>query len=226
MAISLLAATIGAVTPDGYQPVRLTTAQGIVEGRWTGTQNPSRAVLWLGSGEAGPDPAAEGDADGFDCPAHQLYPRMTAEFRQDGIASLRIRFRHPGQLRESVHDSLAGIAFLKRQRVAACGIVGHSFGGAVAAQTAALSPSARALVLLATQTYGAAAVAHLGPRCPVLIIHGAEDEVLAPTCSEEVYAQARHPKRLELIPAAGHGLDAAADMVTRMTRTWLREHLG
>ena len=215
MAISLLAASVGAATPAGYQPVQLTTAQGIVEGRWTAVQNPSRAVLWLG-----------GDGGGFDSPARELYPRMIAEFKQEGIASLRIRFRDPSQLRESVHDALAGIAFLKRQRVAACGIVGHSFGGAVAAQTAALSPSARALVLLAPQTYGAAAVAHLGPRCPVLVIHGAEDDVLAPSCGEEVYAQAHHPKRLELIPEAGHGLDEAADMVTRMTRTWLREHLG
>lgn len=225
MAISLLAASVGAATPEGYRPVQLTTAQGIVEGRWTPVQNPSRAVLWLGTGEAGIDDSAGG---GFDSPAHELYPRMIAEFQQEGIASLRIRFRFrdPGQLRESVHDALAGIAFLKRQRVAACGIVGHSFGGAVAAQTAALSSSARALVLLSSQTHGAAAVAHLGPRCPMLVIHGAEDEVLAPSCAEAICAMARHPKRLELIPGAGHCLDEAADMVTRMTRTWLREHLG
>lgn len=215
MPVSLLAAEVAAATPEGYQPVRLTTAQGIIEARWTPVQNPSRAVLWLG-----------GTGGGFNSPAHGLYPRMIAEFKEEGIAALRVCFRHSTLLRESVHDALAGIAFLKRHRVAAFGIVGHSFGGAVAAQAAALSPNARALVLLAPQSDGAAAVAHLGPRCPVLVIHGAEDEVLPASCGEGVFAMARHPKRLELIPGAGHCLDEASDMVTRMTRTWLREHLG
>lgn len=215
MPVALLSAEVTAATPEGYQPVRLTTAQGTVEARWTAVQNPSRAVLWLG-----------GTGGDFDSPAHDLYSRMIAEFREEGIAALRVRYRRPTLLREAVHDAMAGVAFLRRQRVAAFGIVGHSLGGAVAVQTAGLSPAARALVLLATQSEGAAAVAHLGPRCPVLVIHGTEDEVLPPSCGEAVFAMARHPKRLELIPGAGHCLDEAADLVTRMTRTWLREHLG
>lgn len=213
MAVSLLAAKVAAANPAGYQPVHLTTAQGIVEARWTAVQNPSRAVMWLDSG------------GGFDSPAHALYPRLIAEFKEEGIASLRIRFRAPGQLRESVHDALAGMAFLRRQRVAAIGLVGHSFGGSVAAQAAGLTPQVRALVLLAPQTQGAAAVTHLGPRCPVLVVHGSQDAVLPPGCSEAVFALARHPKRMETLEA-GHALDEASDMVTRMTRTWLREHLG
>lgn len=222
MTVSLLAAEVAVATPDGYQPVRLTTAQGIIEARWTGVQNPSRAVMWLGGG---PDEPGRDD-DGFDSPARQLYPRLIAEFKEEGIAGLRIRFRDPTHLREAVHDALAGMAFLKRQRVVATGLVGYSFGGAVAAQAAGLTPHVRALVLLATQSYGAAAVAHLGPRCPVLVVHGAEDEVLPHSCAEAVFAMTRHPKRLELLPGTGHALDEAADMVTRMTRTWLREHLG
>lgn len=215
MAVSLLSAELGAATPEGHQPVRLTTAQGIIEARWTPVQNPSRAVMWLGSA-----------GGGFDSPAKGLYPRLIAEFKEEGIAALRVQFRDPTALRESVHDALAGMAFLKRQRVVAAGLVGHSFGGAVAAQAAGLTPMVRALVLLATQSYGAAAVAHLGPRCPVLLIHGAEDEVLPPGCSEGVFGMARHPKRLEMLPGTGHSLEESADMVMRMTRTWLREHLG
>lgn len=214
MPATLFAYDVMESMPEGYHPVRLDTDMGVIETRHYPVPGARAAVIWMG-----------GSAGGYDSPAHGLYPRLAKRLQPEGIAGLRVSYRNPTQLRDSVADVLAAMEFLRLTGIDKVGLVGHSLGGAVAAQAAGLTPEARALVVLAPQSHGAAAVAHLGNRCPVLVIHGAEDEILPPACGHNVFDLARHPKRLELIHGAGHCLDEAADQVETLVHDWLVENL-
>lgn len=214
MVATLIAYDIMEAVPEGFHPVRLDTDLGVIEARHTPVPGARAAVIWVG-----------GAGGGFDSPAHGLYPRMAKTLQHEGIAGLRIKFRNPPQLRDAVADVLTGIEFLRLTGIDRIGLVGHSLGGAVMAQAAGLTPEVRALVALAPQSHGAAAVAHLGERCPVLVIHGTDDEILPPTCGHNVFDLARHPKRLELIQGAGHRLDEAADQVETLVHDWLVDNL-
>ena len=41
-------------------------------------------------------------------------------------------------------------------------------------------------------------------RCPVLVIHGAADEIIPPSHGRALFAAAPEPKRLAMVPGAGH----------------------
>lgn len=165
--------------------------------------------------------AVGGVGGGFDSPARELYPRLLEELAEEGVAGLRVRFRHSTHLEQSVEDVLTGAAFLAERGVRHLGLVGHSFGAAVVVRAAERLDNARAVVALATQSHGADGVAALGPRCAILLVHGLEDEVLPPRCSTHVHERACEPKRLLLFPGAGHSLDEVHEQVHDAVREWL-----
>lgn len=199
----------------GHQAVTLATQRGEVKCRYYAADNPERGVVWLG-----------GIGGGWDTPARDLYPRLAAELTGEEVAGLRVRFREPGDLEECVFDACAGLAYLQTRGAARLGIVGHSFGGAVAIRAAARMPQVTAVIGLAPQSGGAEAVATLGPRCGLLLIHGKDDEVLPASCSEHLYAMAAEPRRFLLFSGARHLLDEVADRVHREVRDWLLAHLS
>ncbi|MBX6342584.1 MAG: alpha/beta hydrolase, partial [Thermomicrobiaceae bacterium] len=59
----------------------------------------------------------------------------------------------------------------------------------------------------------------------ILLIHGADDHVLPPSCSTYVHRLAREPKRLIVYDGADHGLDQVADELRRVVRAWLLDQL-
>jgi hypothetical protein len=72
------------------------------------------------------------------------------------------------------------------------------------------------------------AARRLGPR-PLLLVHGADDDVAAVEDVEAVYASAPGPKRWELLSGAGHNdLDAGPglDRAVELAGDWFVEHLG
>jgi pimeloyl-ACP methyl ester carboxylesterase len=214
--LALGAALVGLVPGRGSgQPGAfvLDTPFGRVEARY-GEAPGDRAVAFVG-----------GAGGGFDSPARDLYGRLAAALPGEGIASLRLRFRRPADLDASVADLMAAIAELERLGKARIGLVGHSFGGAVVIRAGAAAPSVRAVVALATQSYGARPAAELGPRCALLLIHGIADPVLPPEASRMVFDIAEEPKRLVLVEGAGHGLDEASEEVEQTVRAWLGRHL-
>jgi pimeloyl-ACP methyl ester carboxylesterase len=199
---------------DDYQPVQIRTSRGTVACRYCPVPGATHGAVWVG-----------GVGGGFDTPARDLYPRLCRELTAEHLASLRVRFRHPTILAESVLDVLAGLAFLQSQGVGQAALVGHSFGGAVVIQAAAASDTVRTVVTLATQSYGTEAVGALGPRCSLLLLHGRADRVLPFRCSQDVYERAGEPKRLVLYDRAGHGLDEVAGQVRDEIHTWIVERL-
>lgn len=200
---------------DGYQAVTLATTRGEVRCRYYAADEAGRGVVWIG-----------GIGGGWDTPARNLYPRLAAEMTGEDVTSLRVRFRHPGDLDDCAFDVCTSLSYLHSQGAKKLAIVGHSFGGAVAIRAAERMPAVRAVVALAPQSHGAEAAAGLGPRCGLLLIHGKDDEILPPACSEHLHDMAVPPKKFLLFSGARHLLDEVADRVHRETRDWLLAHLA
>lgn len=171
------------------------------------------AIVWVG-----------GAGDGVDGPAHGLYPTMCERLAKQGIAGLRLSYRHAGELTDCVLDTLLGITFLEQEAHNRVALVGHSFGGAVVITAGAISPSVRAVVPLASQTYGTQLVRYLAPRA-LFLVHGLDDEILPPRCSEQIYEAASEPKTIRLFPQARHGLDSVRDELVDLLTDWLPRHL-
>ena len=199
---------------DGYAPVRLHTAGGPIDCRLYEVANASRAVIWVG-----------GVGGGWDTPARDLYPRLARELVGDGVASLRVRYRHSTLLEEAVFDVLVAGHYLETEGIAALGLVGHSFGGAVVIRAATALRSARTVVPLSAQGYGAEVAGELAPACSVLLVHGTADRVLSHRNVHFVHGLAHEPKRLVLYEGAGHGLDEVGDELRELVHGWLVQEL-
>ena len=199
---------------DGYHAITIATSRGRIAARYYPAPEARRAAVWVG-----------GVGGDWDTPAQGLYPRLCEELVGEGIASLRVQYRHPTRLEECILDVLAGLHYLETEGCDTLALIGHSLGGAVVIQAAAASPTVRTVVTLATQSYGADPAAQLGPRCSILLLHGQEDQVLGPVCSAYVYQIAQEPKRLIVYPNADHGLDSVAGEVHQVVRDWVVERL-
>lgn len=199
---------------SGYQPIRLETNRGNIDFRYYPVSGTQCGAIWVG-----------GVGGGWDTPARGLYPRICQELMGEAIASLRVRYRYPTILEESVLDVFAGISYLESEGVETIALAGHSFGGAVVIQAAATAKAVRTVVTLATQSYGAMPVARLSPECGILLLHGTVDQVLIPACSEYVYQIAHEPKRLILYEGGAHSLDEVAEEVYQIVHDWIVEQL-
>lgn len=197
----------------GYHRLTLRTTRGPIEARYSPAAGARCAALLVG-----------GVGGGFDSPARDLYGRLAAELPSAGIACLRVRYRNSTDLDEAIHDVRAGVRFLLDEGVARVGLVGHSFGGAVVVSAAAAQPEVATVLTLSTQAYGTDDVDDLAPR-PLLLIHGAADEVLPSACSTMTWRRAGEPKELRILEGARHVLDEAAEEVHEAVRAWLARHL-
>ena len=199
--------------PDGAYRISIQTSRGDIPGILHPYQGGQQAVIWL-SGVNG----------GFDGPAAAIYASLSEALVQEGLASLRLSYRHPRDLAECVLDTLGGVSFLKGVGAEGIALVGHSFGGAVVISAGVLSPLVKAVVALSTQTSGATGAGRLSPR-PLLLVHGEKDTRLPPRCSEQIYELAQEPKELMLIPGAGHGLRECRRELFGLLKEWLVEKL-
>ena len=64
-------------------------------------------------------------------------------------------------------------------------------------------------------------------HCPILIIHGSEDEVVPPENAVEIYENANEPKRLEMIEGGNHVFDDPEHLerVVNLSLEWLKRYL-
>lgn len=201
---------------EGYHPVKLLIrSSAYVDCRYYPVTGAKQGAIWVG-----------GVGGGWDTPAKGLYPQLALELMSEAIASLRVRYRYPTRLKESVQDVLAGISYLQDEGIKSIALIGHSFGGAVVIQAAAQSEAVHTVVTLATQAYGTDPAPELATRCSLLLLHGTADPVLPPACSQHVYQLALEPKRLIIYPDAAHGLDEVAEEVHQVVRDWVLEQLN
>lgn len=165
-----------------------------------------------------------GGGNGAVGPADEVYVRLGRELVAQGVTSVRLIYREAGEFTECVLDTLAVCSVLKGLGAQKAVIVGHSFGGAVAIKAGELAPIASAVVGMSSQRYGTQDVERLGK--PLLLIHGADDQVLLPEASEDIFGRAQEPKRMVILEGAGHGLREASDDVYNLLTDYIVRAVG
>jgi dienelactone hydrolase len=108
--------------------VLLRTARGDIQALLHPAPAAQHGVIWVG-----------GARGGFGRPGQGAYARLAEVLRRDGLASLRLCYRHPNVLLECALDVMAGVVYLVDGGAQSVVLVGHSFGGAVVITAGALN---------------------------------------------------------------------------------------
>ncbi len=116
-----------------------------------------------------------------------VYHQLGRALTNDGIGVQRLSYRRPNDLQACVHDILSAIELATQEGAERFVLLGHSFGGAVVIQTAALllAETVPAVVTFATQSGGCEVADQLGDR-DLLFFHGTNDTILPHSSSEKV----------------------------------------
>lgn len=161
-----------------------------------------------------------GARGGFDGPSFSIFRRLSGELVNEGINSLRLNYRFPGDFDQCVLDVLVGIRFLAQLGIDRIALVGHSFGGAVVIMAGTISINVRTVVGLSSQTVGAQRVNELSPT-PLLLVHGDQDRILPAHCSQDIYKWAGEPKELVIYQGSGHLLGECREELHDLLKNWL-----
>ena len=197
----------------GEMTVELNTTRGEITTHLRPCEGKTGCVIFLG-----------GAGGGVRGPANAIYERIAEELVAQGVTSLRVEYRQPGEFEESVVDALAGASFLKGIGATEAVVVGHSFGGAVAIKAGELSDLITGVVAMSSQRFGTQTVDEL--KKPLLLIHGSNDEILDQAASEDIFERAGQPKRIEILEGAGHGLLEVADEVHDLLQDFITMSVG
>ena len=168
---------------DASAHVTISTSNGDIKAIYHPTEG-TTGVVWVC-----------GSLGGLDGPSFGIFDTLSQQLLSQGISSLRLDYRFPGDFNQCVLDVLAGVHFFEQEWVNKIALVGHSFGGAVVIMAGTMSPHVKAVMGLASQTFGARRVNELSPR-PLLLIHGERDRSLPARCSRDIYQWANVPKEL------------------------------
>jgi fermentation-respiration switch protein FrsA (DUF1100 family) len=206
-ALSALASQEVEVT-DGLRHVEVYTLGGLLTMLWHGDPEAEHVVLACGGAMGG----LLGPADG-------IYHDLGMQFADQGIGLVRVGYRKPNDLGACVHDLVAVAELAARRGGRRFVTMGHSFGGAVAVRAAiVLGDDAAGVVTLATQSAGCEEAERLAGT-PVLLFHGANDEILPPQASELV--QMLTGGELIVFPDTGHLLTQAGDELRERLGSWI-----
>jgi pimeloyl-ACP methyl ester carboxylesterase len=178
---------------------------------------PSAVVLVSGAGGGVSGPAG-------------IYPSLADKIALLlSIPCIRLDYREPARTPYCVADMQASFDYLRdtfgSTRFV---IVGWSFGGSPCFTVAAREPTRVAgVATVASQTARTEGVFALSPR-PLLLLHGEEDHVLAPSCSKTLFNQygGAGDREMKLFPGDDHGLTRHAPQVERKLFGFVIKCLG
>ncbi len=198
--------------PDSMK-VALQTDRGEIPGIFHPVEGGTGAAIFVG-----------GAMGGLEGPADSVYKRIPEKLKEAQISCLRLSYRHPNDFEECVLDVLAGCSFLKGIGASDIVLVGHSFGGAVVIKAGEIHQSVRAVASMSPQLHGTRQVERLGK--PLLLIHGAADNILDSEASEDIFRRALDPKRVVLYGDTGHSLIQASISVEKELAAWIPARLA
>lgn len=194
---------------DGLRHIEIYTQGGLLTLLWHGPQSAKNVVLLCG-----------GAMGGLLGPSRGLYHDLGVALAAHGIGSIRVGYRQPNRLEACALDLGAAADVANRGGAESFVVVGHSFGGAVAMNAAvALRRVVRGAITLSTQSAGCEIASTLGDL-PLLLIHGAEDELLPVAASEAVRTLAGHGD-LVVLPGTGHLLLGVEEDLRRRLLDWI-----
>ena len=137
----------------------------------------------------------------------------------------RVGYRIPNDLDRCAHDVACAVEMAVEDGAERVVVMGHSFGGAVVVRVAVVMTNEVAgVVTFATQSAGCEVAGALAGT-PLLLFHGADDELLPPESSEMVRMIAGHGD-LVILPGDGHLLGRSDDTITERLDDWLPGVLG
>lgn len=203
---------------DTCRLVEVYTMEGLLQVLWHGQPGASDVVLMCG-----------GAMGGMLGPGHSLFLDFGQELAAQGRAAMAIGYRKPGDLTRCLLDTCAAADLAIRNGAKRFVILGHSFGGAVAVQSACTFPAHTAGVMtFATQSAGCEQAARMGD-IPLRLLHGERDSILGPENSMMVQSLAGHGE-VTTFPDADHLLAEVGEEIGAITREWVtarfEEHAG
>ncbi len=183
---------------DALDHVEIYTMRGLLTILRHGPEDTADVVVCVG-----------GAMGGLLGPDGGVYHQLGRALANDGIGVQRLSYRQPNDLQACVHDTLATIEMASQQGAKRFVLLGHSFGGAVVVQTAALLPSQTvpAVVTFATQSGGCEVADQLADR-DLLFFHGTNDTIL-PHYSSEMVQMLAGTGEVVLLDGADHLLHPA-----------------
>lgn len=206
VSIKNVTAQMGSI--PGQFVVTIQTNHGDIEAVFVPCEGRTACVIFIG------DEGAQG-----------VYRQLSEALAEEaGISSLRLRPRVPGEFTDGLLDTLAACSFLKGIGGETAVVVGHSYAGAVAVRAGTISPFIRAVVAIAPQRYGTQGVEEM--HKPLLLIHGANDDVLPPLASDDVYQRANEPKEMVIVEDTGHSFEGQGARLYELVDAFVRKHLA
>jgi len=135
-----MAATEAEITDD-LDHIEMYTRAGLLTLLWHGAGDRRQVVLMVG-----------GAMGGMLGPGRALYHHLGVEMADAGFGAVRVGYRVPNAIDVCVLDTMAAAEMAARGGARGFVVIGHSFGGAVAIQTAAaLGDMCAGVVTAATQ---------------------------------------------------------------------------
>lgn len=183
----------------------------------TTTRPPSAVILVSGAGGGVSGPAG-------------IYPSLADKIALLAhIPVIRLDYREPARTEYCVADMQACLDWLGDHFSAnRAVVVGWSFGGSPCFTLAARERTRVAgVATIASQTARTEGVRMLSPR-PVLLLHGEEDRVLAPSCSKALFNMygGEGDREMKLFPGDDHGLTRHAVQVEKKLFGFVVKCLG
>ncbi|MCL5105134.1 MAG: dienelactone hydrolase family protein [Armatimonadetes bacterium] len=165
-------------------------------------------VIMLTAGKVGPNGPGS------------LYAKFADDLFDEGIASLRLDHRVPGDCVQCAIDALLSLQFMDDEGVHDVALVGWSFGGAVALSAGSVARTVQGIAALSTVDVANCCVKRLQSK-PILLLHGEADRVSPIEVPRRIYSEAQGSRRLILYPGSGHTLVEAKEQVHQDLRKWV-----
>ena len=168
-----------------------------------------------------------GGADGGFMGPSDIYETLSELFIPLQIGVLRIDYRihqFPNDVEQGVYDANQATKWLISRGYEKILIVGHSFGGAVAIETAVQNTNIQGVIGLASQTAGAMNIASLVDT-PILLIHGDADTRLPVSCSIMLYEITTTPCQLAILEGGTHSLRQVSKEATDLIFDFVKSQI-